>query len=126
MNANVKVTPGAVGLPEVVTGRPTVAPNTGARLNHKNLRGFQAVEGTAVPDWARLPRPSTRCQYSGLSRTTLLELIDRGAFRAVTIRQPGATRGIRLFHLPGLFAYLARLDVEQNGAGTTPSPEANV
>lgn len=110
---------------QIETGKPTVAPNTGARLNHKLLRGFAPITAT-VPtgiEWTRLPKPGTRCQYSGLARTTLIEAIDRGEFRAITLRQPGATRGIRLLHLPGLFAWLARLDAEQNGTAANAKPE---
>jgi hypothetical protein len=44
-----------------------------------------------------------------------VELIDRREIRSITLRQPGATRGIRLFFLPSLHAYLQRLDSEQNG-----------
>lgn len=116
---------GDAGAREIHTGKPTVAPNTGARLNSKLLRGFDPVAAT-VPtaiEWTRLPKPGTRCQFSGLARTTLIEAIDRGEFRAITLRQPGATRGIRLFHLPGLFAWLARLDADQNGATASANPE---
>lgn len=124
MNAELRTASGAAGVPQIETGKPTVAPNSGARLNHKNLRGFQPVEGSSQPEWARLPKPGTRCQFSGLSRTTLLEMIERGEFRAITVRQPGATRGIRLIHLPGLFAWLARLDSAQNGPAGSANPEA--
>jgi hypothetical protein len=61
-----------------------------------------------------------------LARTTLIEAIDRGEFRAITLRQPGATRGIRLLHLPGLFAWLARLDAEQNSAEANAKREGGV
>ena len=114
---------------QIETGKPTVAPNTGARLNHKNLFGFKPVEAYNVPQWARLPKPSTRCQYTGLARTTLNEAIDHGYFRAITLRQPGATRGIRLMRMQGehgVFAWLARLDAEQNGAATNTNPEEGV
>jgi hypothetical protein len=127
MNAESRATLGTVGVPEIVTGRPSVAPNTGAGLNSKLLRGFDPVTATIpTPEWVRLPKPGARCTYSGLARTTLLELIERGEFRAITLRQPGATRGIRLFHLPGLFAWLARLDAEQNGAEANAQREGSV
>ena len=111
-----------IGIQPTVTGKPTVAPNTGAYLNHKNLRGFHPVDASHTPEWVRLPKPGTRCQYTGLARTTMIEAIDRGEFRAITLRQPGATRGIRLIHLAGLSAWLARLDAEQNGNSHPPTP----
>ncbi len=97
-----------------LTGPPTVAGNSGAGLDAKLLAKFQPVD-TPAPEWVRLPKPRTRCKISGLSRTTLVELIDRREIRSITLRQPGATRGIRLFFLPSLHAYLQRLDSEQNG-----------
>jgi hypothetical protein len=51
----------------------------------------------------------------------LNELVDAGAIRAVTIRQPGARRGIKLLKKQSVLAYLARLDAEQNG--TAPESE---
>jgi hypothetical protein len=100
----------------ILTGKPTVAPNTGTGVNNRVLANFEPVKGPAA-EWVRLPKPKTRCAYSGLSRTTLVELIERREVRSITLRQPGATRGIRLFHLPSLNAYIARLDFDQNGGG---------
>ena len=42
-------------------------------------------------------------------------MIDAGAIRAVTVRQPGARRGIKLLNRRSVLAYLAKLDAEQNG-----------
>jgi hypothetical protein len=63
----------------------------------------------------RLPSPRARDRLSGLSRTTLNELIDRKEIRSITVRQPGATRGIKLINKASLLEYLRRLDAEQNG-----------
>jgi len=63
------------------------------------------------PEWGRLPKPTGRLE--GLSRTTCTELIDQDLVKSVTIRQPGAQRGIRLIWLPGLRKYLHELADKQ-------------
>jgi hypothetical protein len=56
-------------------------------------------------DWVRMPKPRERLW--GLSRTTLLELIQLGEIKSALIRKPGSLRGIRLIYTPSLRAYLA-------------------
>ena len=63
------------------------------------------------PEWGRLPKPQGRLE--GLSRTTCTEIIDNCQVKSVTIRQPGAQRGIRLIWLPGLRKYLHELADKQ-------------
>ena len=98
----------------LVTDRPTIAPNANAAVPGKLLAAFEAAS-LADAEWMRLPSPRARCRLTGLSRTSLNELVDRGVVRAVTVRQPGAQRGIKLLNRASLLAYLARLDAEQNG-----------
>jgi hypothetical protein len=57
--------------------------------------------------WVRMPKQ--RGRLCGLSRTTLLELSQKGFIRTVALRKPGAKKGIRLVHLPSLHRYLASL-----------------
>ena len=61
-------------------------------------------------EWLRLPLPGARCPLTGLSRTTLIELGDRGEIVLKRIRKPGATRGIVIINKQSLLAYLDRLD----------------
>ena len=63
------------------------------------------IAAHAGEDWARMPKPRERLW--GLSRTTLLELIELGAIRSAVIRKPGSLKGIRLIYLPSLNTYLA-------------------
>jgi len=49
-------------------------------------------------DWARMPKPKER--FFGMSRTTILELSQAGLIKTVSIRKPGANRGIRLIFVP--------------------------
>jgi hypothetical protein len=61
-------------------------------------------------EWARMPKPRER--FMGLSRTTLLELAEAGRIRSVSIRKPGAVRGVRLLHVPSLLIFLDNLSKE--------------
>jgi len=63
-----------------------------------------------VPEFCRLPRPKTRCAITGLSRTSLVELIDAGKVRAVRLRKKGAARGITLVNRQSLLDYLHGLE----------------
>jgi hypothetical protein len=51
-----------------------------------------------------MPKPHQRLR--GLSRTTLLELIELGEIKSAVIRKPGSLKGIRLIFLPSLDSYL--------------------
>ena len=99
--------------PGVLTGKPTVAANSGTDLHNKSLKAFLATD-LSFAEWIRLPSPRSKCKLTGLARTTLNEVIERGDVRAITVRQPGATRGIKLINKSSLLAWLAKLDAEQN------------
>jgi hypothetical protein len=62
------------------------------------------------PEFCRLPRPKTRCTITGLSRTSLVELIDAGKVRAVRLRKKGAARGVTLINRQSLLDYLHSLE----------------
>ncbi len=99
---------------DVVTGKPTVADNSGTAGLPSGMRRRYDPASIAAAEFLRLPQPGTRCWLTSLSRSTLNELIDAGEIRAVTIRQPGARRGIKLLNKQSVLAYLAKLDAEQN------------
>lgn len=69
-------------------------------------KGWGPAASIAEAEFLSLPRPRERCRYSGLSRTTLVELLNRGDIRGVTIRRAGATRGKRLLIKKSLSDYL--------------------
>jgi hypothetical protein len=120
-NAPLRSRPGDAA--EFTTGRPTVAHNSGtAELPAALRRSFESAS-LSESEFLRLPQPGTRCRLTGLSRSTLNELIEAGAIRAVTIRQPGARRGIKLLNRRSVLDYLARLDEEQNGPSTQRESE---
>ena len=68
-------------------------------------------------DWARMPKPGDK--YQGMSRTTLLEIIQNpeSGVRSAVIRKPGRTRGLRLIFVPSLLAYLDRLSGDGGDSG---------
>jgi len=90
---------------QFTTDPPTLAQNL--------PRGWRNATSLADAEWMSLPRPRERDRYANLSRTTLIELLNRGDVKGCVLRRPGATRGKRLVHLPSLRAYLERLADEE-------------
>jgi len=84
-----------------VTTPPTVAGNL--------PKGWMPASSITEAEFLSLPRPRERCRFSNLSRTTLVELLDRGVICGVTIRRPGAMRGKRLIVKKSLADYLYSL-----------------
>ena len=80
-----------------ISAPPSVAPNL--------PRGW-VTSPIADCEFLSLPRPRERCRFSNLSRTTLVELLDRGEITGLTLRRPGATRGKRLIVKRSLADYL--------------------
>jgi hypothetical protein len=64
------------------------------------------------PEFIRLPKARGRCPFTGLSRTSLVELVDKGAVKAVKLRKRGSLRGITLLHRESLLGYLYGLVLE--------------
>jgi hypothetical protein len=65
------------------------------------------VESTlADAEWLRLPPPRGRCRLTGLSRTTLIELGERGLIKLIRLRKRDATRGVVLISKKSLLSYL--------------------
>ena len=69
-------------------------------------------------DWARMPKPKER--FFGMSRTTLLELSQAGLIKTVSIRKPGANKGIRLIFVPSLREFLDKCAQEANPLRNEP------
>jgi len=70
---------------------------------------------TAEPVWLKI---EDAVRYSGLSRSKLYELIDKGAIRSVCLRAKDKLRGIRLIYRPSLDAYLFK----HEGTKSQPVP----
>ena len=69
---------------------------------------FEASD-VGLPEFLRLPRPRARCPVTGLSRTTLEELIREGFIPAKKLRRPGRTRCITLIPRRQLIDYVLSL-----------------
>lgn len=92
-----------------------------------HLDGNRAVFDASA--WIRLPRPGTRCPVSGLSRSTLAELVrpcPRNSFRppveARLLKRRGASRGVLLINRAALLAYIAEQPAPEAPAAMEVSP----
>jgi len=62
-----------------------------------------------LPIWVRAPKRGHEF-YSGCSRPKLYEWAAKGFIRSVSIREPGRVKGVRLFHLASIFAFIERCE----------------
>jgi hypothetical protein len=49
------------------------------------------------------------CQHTGLGRSALYGLVKEGKVRAISVRRPGAKRGVTLVEYDSLISYLEGL-----------------
>jgi hypothetical protein len=81
------------------------------------------AQDTGRPEWVRLPKPGRRCIHTGLSRSTLNELVipcEVNNFlppvKSAVIKKRGAMRGIRLVSYDSLMAHIESLcTVDERG-----------
>jgi len=73
-------------------------------------------------EWIRFPEEGERCETTGLSRTSLAEILDEAdpetgekLILSMVKKKPGAKRGIRLINKRSLLEYLERSAAAQNG-----------
>ena len=59
-----------------------------------------------LPVWVRPPRNSLQEFYTGLSKAKLYELATKGHVKTRSIREPGQTKGTRLFNLKSVLDYI--------------------
>jgi hypothetical protein len=72
-----------------------------------------------LPVWIRAPKRGYEF-YSGCSRPKLYEWATKGFIRSVSIREPGRIKGVRLFHLASILAFIERCEVDaQSGQVNT-------
>ena len=72
-----------------------------------------------LPVWVRAPKRGHEF-YSGCTRPKLYEWAGKGFIRSVSIREPGKIKGVRLFHLASILAFIERCEGE---AKTDLNPE---
>jgi hypothetical protein len=74
-----------------------------------------------LPVWVRAPKRGHEF-YSGCSRPKLYEWAVKGFIRSVSIREPGRIKGVRLFHLASILAFIERCEASaQNYAAREPT-----
>jgi len=64
-----------------------------------------------LPVWVRAPKRGHEF-YSGCSRAKLYDWAGKGFIRSVSIREPGRIKGVRLFHLASILAFIERCEAE--------------
>jgi hypothetical protein len=69
-----------------------------------------------LPVWVRAPKRGVEF-YTGFSRAKLYEGAVNRHFRSASIREPGQTKGTRLFHLGSVLAYIEKCETAAGGAG---------
>ena len=62
-----------------------------------------------LPVWVRAPKRGHEF-YTGCSRPKLYEWAAKGFIRSVSIREPGRVKGVRLFHLASILAFIERCE----------------
>ncbi len=64
---------------------------------------------TVAPRFIRPPRPGQLCGHTGLGRSALYALVKEGKVPAISVRRPGAKRGVTLIEYDPLISYLEGL-----------------
>src|SRR5208283_3397999 len=65
----------------------------------------------SLPVWVRAPKRGHEF-YSGCTRPKLYEWAGKNFIRSVSIREPGKIKGVRLFHLASILAFIERCESE--------------
>lgn len=104
--------------------------------NPRGELGQRLAASYPATEWIRLPQPGAREFVSGLSRSTLNELIlpsaandYRPPVKSIVLKKRGATRGIRLIHAESLLLFLnslaeqSRLENDERAEETGVRPE---
>ncbi len=81
-------------------------------LAHLGKEKEKYIQPCAKPEWIRLPAPKSRCPWTQLSRSAMIEMIVEPAaagalpVKVAKIIREGNTRGITLIHYDSLMGYL--------------------
>ncbi len=78
-----------------------------------------------LPCWVRSPKTGPE-HYSGFTRAKLYELAGKAAIRSVSIREPGQTKGTRLFNLASILAFIEKCEQSAAGDATKTTAEETV
>jgi hypothetical protein len=104
---------GEFGVTGLKTTPPTVADTVPPQFRHALI-----ASSLADAEWMRPPPPRGRCRLTGLSRSTLIQLGERGLIKLIRLRKPGARKGVVLISKESLLSYLRSVRPEgENGEG---------
>ncbi len=98
-------------------GGKLVAPEAAPAVRRKlstTAADLMAERSGLLPVWIRSPKSGTE-HYTGFSRAKLYEMAGDRKIRSVSIREPGQTKGVRLFHLASILDFVARCEAEARG-----------
>ena len=80
------------------------------------------TQQTQFPDrWTPIPANGAKCEWTGLGHGRCYQLLNglaRKHVRTASIREPGASRGTRLFHVGDMLRFLDALARKQADAPT--------
>jgi hypothetical protein len=85
------------------------APENGNRPAQSRAAQFISEREGNLPVWVRAPKHGHEF-YSGCTRPKLYEWAGKGFIRSVSIREPGRIKGVRLFHLASILAFIERCE----------------
>jgi hypothetical protein len=85
--------------------------DNGSRAAPTRAAQFVAERDGDLPVWIRAPKRGHEF-YSGCSRAKLYEWATKRFIRSVSIREPGRIKGVRLFHLASILAFIGKCEVE--------------
>ncbi|MEY4387966.1 MAG: hypothetical protein RLY20_3249 [Verrucomicrobiota bacterium] len=82
----------------------------------EELRSQMSERDGALPVWVRAPKRGHEF-FSGCSRPKLYEWAGKNFIRSVSIREPGRIKGVRLFHLASILAFIEQCEKEAKSDG---------
>jgi len=83
----------------------------GSRSLAPSAAQIMADQEGSLPVWVRAPKRGHEF-YSGCTRPKLYEWAGKNFIRSVSIREPGKIKGVRLFHLASILAFIERCESE--------------
>jgi hypothetical protein len=90
--------------------------------NEKVAALLAETDGEAMPVWVRAPRAGEPEHYTGLSRGKMYQAEKGGHVKTASLKPPGAIRGVKLFNLKSLLAYIERNASAINQSRESESP----
>ena len=103
-----------------------VRPQGGRGTESRRSRSSEGCKKKGLgsrPVWVRPPQPGKFEYFSGLSRGKMYQAEALGYVRSVSLKPPGAERGVKLFNLQSLLDYIDSV-ANQSTSGTEEHGQA--